>query len=49
MRVLDDHEAEISSVKFDFTGETVVTGSIDRTCKLWDVAQGDVIYTLTGH
>lgn len=25
------------------------TGSIDGTCKLWNVATGKVIHTLTGH
>mgnify|MGYP003420138322 CR=1 FL=1 len=25
------------------------TGSIDGTCKIWNVATGKTIYTLTGH
>ena len=26
-----------------------MTGSIDRTCKIWDVGSGEVVHTLTGH
>ena len=47
--MLQDHQAEISSVQFEFTGEYAVTGSIDRTCKIWDVGSGEVVHTLTGH
>ena len=25
------------------------TGSIDRTCKIWDILSGHVIHTFTGH
>lgn len=27
----------------------MATGSIDRSCKIWDVGSGQVLHTLTGH
>ena len=32
-----------------FTGNLCISGSIDRTCKLWDVNSGKEIHTLLGH
>jgi len=26
-----------------------ITGSYDRTCKVWDTASGEELYTLEGH
>eukprot|EP00435_Cladocopium_sp_Y103_P008606 s5019_g2.t1 len=34
---------------FDFTGDYCITGSIDRSCKLWDVNNGQCMETLRGH
>ena len=31
------------------TGELCISGSIDRTCKIWNVASGQCISTLRGH
>jgi dynein assembly factor with WDR repeat domains 1 len=39
----------LSCSQFDYTGEYCVTGSIDRTCILWDVASGKPIETFRGH
>jgi len=30
-------------------GDCVVTGSADRTCKLWNIKSSSVVYTLQGH
>ena len=43
------HTAELSCGQFDFTGDYVLTGSIDRTARLWDVASGQSIETFRGH
>ena len=34
---------------FEFTGEYCATGSIDGTCKLWDVRKGTCVQTFGGH
>ena len=30
-------------------GDYCITGSIDRTCKLWEVNSGQCLETLSGH
>jgi WD40 repeat protein len=32
-----------------YSGNTMITGSEDRTCKQWDLASGKVVNTLIGH
>lgn len=34
---------------FDSSNEWFVTGSADRTIKVWDLASGQLKLTLTGH
>src|SRR3954464_9219891 len=47
--VLDGHEDFVRSVAFSPDGKTLVSGSDDRTVKLWDVATGKENATLKGH
>jgi len=42
------HRGEISSCQFDWEGGKCITGSIDRTCKIWDVKSGQLMNTLRG-
>ena len=37
------------SLAFDSSNEWFVTGSADRTIKVWDLASGQLKLTLTGH
>ncbi len=37
------------SVAFDPQGETLASGSDDKTVKLWDVHSGKLLRTLEGH
>ena len=39
----------LSPPQFDFGGELCISGSIDRTCKIWNVKTGQCINTLRGH
>lgn len=35
--------------QFNYGSDLCISGSIDRTCKVWDVASGQCIHTLRGH
>jgi len=43
------HVAEIPCVAFDAKGQRLVTGSIDRTARVWDATTGQPLLTLKGH
>lgn len=43
------HEKEVRSVAFSPDGKTALSGSLDRTLKLWDVVTGKEIGTWAGH
>ena len=49
IHTLTGHRGEISSCQFNWTGELCISGSIDRTCKIWNVATGKCENTLRGH
>ncbi|OQR98184.1 pre-mRNA-splicing factor prp46 [Achlya hypogyna] len=48
-RVIAGHLGWVRSVAVDPTNEWFVTGSADRTIKVWDLASGQLKLTLTGH
>jgi dynein assembly factor with WDR repeat domains 1 len=37
------------NLQFNYGADLCISGSIDRTCKVWDVASGQCIHTLRGH
>jgi WD40 repeat protein len=43
------HGHQVYAVAFSPDGHTVVSGSHDKTLKLWDVASGRELKTLSGH
>src|SRR5262245_10201635 len=43
------HQSSIETVAFSPDGKLIASGSIDRTIKLWDVATGRELRTLSGH
>ncbi|NEQ52316.1 MAG: TIR domain-containing protein, partial [Leptolyngbya sp. SIO3F4] len=49
VRSLNGHDAWVISVGFSPDGKTLVSGSVDKTIKLWDVETGDEIRSLNGH
>ena len=43
------HTGEVNSISFSPDGQTIVSGSSDRTIRIWDANTGDLIHTFTGH
>jgi WD40 repeat protein len=43
------HQSTVSSVALSSDGKTLVSGSFDKTIKIWDLATGKELRTLTGH
>jgi WD40 repeat protein len=48
-RELTGHSADITSLAFGPDGKTAVSGSRDRTLRLWDLASGSTIKIFSGH
>jgi WD40 repeat protein len=40
---------DVTSVAFSPDGRLLASGSYDKTIKLWDVATGSLVRTLSGH
>ncbi|HXH93117.1 MAG TPA: TIR domain-containing protein [Thermoanaerobaculia bacterium] len=49
LRTLAGHRDYVYSVAFDPQGETLASGSFDRTAKLWEARSGKLLRTLKGH
>ena len=48
MYLLSGHADAVSSVAFSADGSKVVSGSWDRTVKIWSADSGEVLQTLSG-
>jgi WD40 repeat protein len=46
---LEGHDGEVSCCAFSPDGTRIVTGSTDKTARLWDAATGALLKTLEGH
>ena len=46
---LTGHTQGIHSVAISPDGQTLVSGSEDKTIKVWELSTGKLVYTLTGH
>jgi WD40 repeat protein len=49
VNTLQGHSGPVSSLAISPDGKTLVSGSWDKTIKLWNLATGEQIRTLTGH
>lgn len=45
----DAHNGDVVSISLSPDKNTYVTGSVDRTCKLWDVRESTPKQTFFGH
>ena len=48
LRTLEGHTGEVNSVALSADGSRVVSGSSDKTVRLWDTATGECLRTLGG-
>lgn len=48
-KTLHAHILPLTNVDFDRSGTRCITGSYDRTCRLWNVESGSEITVLKGH
>ena len=49
VQTLKGHTDWINDVSFSESGKELVSGSDDKTVKVWDVASGELKTTITGH
>lgn len=49
LHTLQGHEAVVYGLAFDPGGETLASGSRDKSCKLWDPKSGELLRTFQGH
>jgi WD40 repeat protein len=49
VRSLPDHASAVTSLAFHPGGARLVSGSKDRTVRLWNPANGQMVKTLDGH
>ena len=47
-KVLRAHILPLTNCAFNKSGDKFITGSYDRTCKVWDTMTGDELLTLEG-
>ena len=48
LKVMKSHILPLTNIDFDKSGSKFVTGSYDRSCKIWDTEGGKEIHILEG-
>ena len=48
-KILRAHILPLTNCAFNKSGDKFITGSYDRTCKVWDTQSGQELLTLEGH
>ena len=47
-KVLRAHILPLTNCAFNKSGDRFITGSYDRTCKVWDTASGEAVASAAG-
>jgi dynein assembly factor with WDR repeat domains 1 len=48
-KTLKAHMLPLTNCAFNKNGDRFITGSYDRTCKVWDTFTGEELLSLEGH
>jgi len=48
-KILRAHILPLTNCAFNKQGDKFITGSYDRTCKIWKTETGEELHTLDGH
>lgn len=48
-KTLKAHQLPLTNCAFNKNGSKFITGSYDRTCKVWDTVTGELLLNLEGH
>ncbi len=48
-QVLRTHLLPLTNCAFNKSGDRFITGSYDRTCRVWDTTSGEELLVLEGH
>ena len=48
-KILRAHILPLTNCAFNKSGSKFITGSYDRTCRVWDTLSGEELLTLDGH
>ncbi|MFW6357854.1 MAG: protein kinase domain-containing protein [Chroococcales cyanobacterium] len=48
-KTLNGHTSFVNTIIISPDGKTLISGSADKTIKIWDIATGQELHTLTGH
>ncbi len=43
------HESSVNSIALSMNGKYMATGSDDKSCKVWNIENGNELITLFGH
>ena len=46
---MEGHSDEVNSVAYSPDGTKIISGSFDKTIKIWDANTGECLETLEGH
>jgi len=45
----DAHDDNVTSISFHPSGNYLLSSSLDASLKLWDLQNGQILYTVFGH
>ena len=49
IRALKGHRLTVSCIAIDYDSKIIISGSWDKTIKIWDIQSGTILKTLLGH